>query len=236
MVKPAAVAAVLLAVPALALSACSPNQNPSTAQGTAPSVWTGSPAPGASSTPASTTASGSEGTSRKLTAKLATPDGKQAATATFEFSGGFATVTVETVGGDILAPGFHAMHIHAVGKCEANSVAPPGPGTPPPPGDFLSAGGHFQVPGKPVPPHSGDLSSLQVRGDHTARLVTTTDSFTADELLAGAGTAIIIHEKSDNFANIPPRYTQGDGTTGPDAETLATGDAGKRLACGVITG
>ncbi|MDT5011534.1 MAG: superoxide dismutase, Cu-Zn family [Mycobacterium sp.] len=233
MVKPAAVAAVLLAVPALALTACSPNQNPSTVTGTTPSVWTGSPAPGASSTSASTTASSAaEGSSRKLTAKLATPDGRQAATATFEFSGDFATVTVETTGGDVLAPGFHALHIHSVGKCEANSVAPTGGA----PGDFLSAGGHFQVPGKPMPPHSGDLSSLQVRGDHTARLVTTTDSVTADELLAGAGTAIIIHEKSDNFANIPPRYTQGDGTTGPDAESLATGDAGKRVACGVITG
>jgi Cu-Zn family superoxide dismutase len=64
--------------------------------------------------------------------------------------------------------------------------------------------------------------------------VTTTDSFTAEDLLGGAGTAIIIHEKSDNFANIPPRYTQADGTTGPDKDTLATGDAGARLACGVI--
>jgi Cu-Zn family superoxide dismutase len=232
MVKPAAVAAVLLAVPALALSACSPNQNASNTPGTTPSVWTGSPAPGPSSTAVSTTESAPAGASRKLTAKLATPDGKQVATATFEFTGDFATVTVETTGGDTLAPGFHGLHIHSVGKCEANSVAPTGG----PPGDFLSAGGHFQVPGKPMPPHSGDLSSLQVRGDHSARLVTTTDSVTANELLANAGTAIIIHEKSDNFANIPPRYTQADGTTGPDADTLATGDAGKRVACGVITG
>jgi Cu-Zn family superoxide dismutase len=232
MVKPAAVAAVLLAVPALALTACSPNQNPSNVQGTTPSVWTGSPPPGGSTTSVSTTASGTPGASRKLTAKLAGPDGRQVANATIEFSGGFATVTVETTGGAVLPAGFHGFHIHAVGKCEANSVAPAGG----PPGDFLSAGGHFQVPGKPSPPHSGDLSSLQVRGDQSARLVTTTDSFTADELLAGAGTAIIIHEKADNFVNIPPRYTQADGTTGPDAETMATGDAGKRLACGVITG
>ena len=161
MVKPAAVAAVLLAVPALALSACSPNQNASTTPGTTPSVWTGSPAPGASSSTASTPASGSAGAARKLTAKLATPDGKPAATATFEFADGFATVTVETTGGDTLAPGFHALHVHSVGKCEANSVAPAGG----PPGDFLSAGGHFQVPGKPVHPASGDLSSLLVRSD-----------------------------------------------------------------------
>ncbi len=39
---------------------------------------------------------------------------------------------------------------------------------------------------------------------------------------------------ADNFANIPPRYTQKNGTPGPDQETMATGDAGKRVACGVI--
>ena len=68
-------------------------------------------------------------------------------------------------------------------------------------------------------------------------LVTTTDAFTEDDLLAGQKTAIIIHENADNFANIPPeRYNQVNGTPGPDETTMATGDAGKRVACGVITG
>ena len=67
--------------------------------------------------------------------------------------------------------------------------------------------------------------------------MTTTDAFTAEDLLAGAKTAIIIHEKADNFANIPPeRYQQVNGTPGPDETTMATGDAGKRVACGVISG
>jgi Cu-Zn family superoxide dismutase len=226
MLKPAAVAIALLAVPALALSACSPNQNPSSSPGTPPPVWTGSTSPSASPTQAP------EGNGQKLTAQLSTPDGKPVATATFDFSGSFATLTVETVGDGILTPGFHGMHIHAVGKCEANSVAPTGG----PPGDFLSAGGHFQVPGHTTHPASGDLSSLEVRSNGAAKLVTTTDAFTAAQLLAGPGTAIMIHANSDNFANIPDRYTQSDGTVGPDAETMATGDAGKRVACGVITG
>ena len=124
------------------------------------------------------------------------------------------------------------MHIHSVGKCEANSVAPTGGA----PGDFLSAGGHFQAPGHSAHPASGDLASLQVRGDGSATLQTTTDAFTEDDLLAGAKTAIMIHEDADNFANIPPeRYQQVNGTPGPDEMTMATGDAGKRVACGVIT-
>ncbi len=65
------------------------------------------------------------------------------ATANFEFTNGYATVTIETTAVGVLTPGFHGVHIHTVGKCEPNSVAPTGGA----PGDFLSAGGHFQVAG-----------------------------------------------------------------------------------------
>jgi Cu-Zn family superoxide dismutase len=44
------------------------------------------------------------------------------------------------------------------------------------------------------------------------------------------GRALIVHAGPDNYANIPTRYAAG----GPDAATLATGDAGGRAACGVI--
>jgi superoxide dismutase, Cu-Zn family len=84
-------------------------------------------------------------------------------------------------------------------------------------------------------PPSGDLTSLEVRSDGSALLTTTTDAFTAQDLLAGEKTALIIHEKPDNFANIPTdRYQQKNGATGPNEVTLSTGDAGKRVACGVI--
>jgi Cu-Zn family superoxide dismutase len=231
MLKPVAAAAVF-AVPVVALSACSPNEPVATSPGTTPSVWTGSPSP---------TASPSEGhggdstppaaPGQKLSAQLKSHDGATVATADIDFTGGYATITVQTTTAGQLAPGFHGLHIHSVGKCEANSVAPTGGA----PGDFLSAGGHFQKAGHTTHPATGDLTSLQVRQDGTAKLVTTTDAFTAEDLLAGAKTAIIIHEKADNFANIPPeRYQQVNGTPPPDAETLATGDAGKRVACGVI--
>jgi superoxide dismutase, Cu-Zn family len=226
-------AAAFFAVPVVALSACSPNEPVATSPGTTPSVWTGSPSPSAS--PGEGESGHGQGQAavkgEKLTAQLKLADGTTVATADIEFAGGFATVTVETTTPGKLTPGFHGLHIHAVGKCEANSVAPTGGA----PGDFNSAGAHFQKAGHTGHPASGDLASLQVRQDGTAKLVTTTDAFTAEDLTGGAKTAIIIHEKADNFANIPPeRYQQVNGAPPPDETTLATGDAGKRVACGVI--
>jgi len=208
------------------VSACSSPQHASTTPGTTPAVWTGSPAPSG--------ASGTEGQSsapQSLTTHLKAPDGTQIATAKFDFNNGYATITIATTGVGQLAPGFHGVHIHKVGKCEANSVAPTGGA----PGDFLSAGGHLQVPGHSGEPASGDLTSLEVRKDGSGMLVTSTDAFAVDDLLTGAKTAIIIHADADNFGNIPPdRYRQTNGTPGPDATTMSTGDAGKRVACGVI--
>jgi len=222
---------VLLAAPVAALSACAPSEPVATETGTAPAIWTGSPAPAA---PAGHGESSSPETSTgdTVTAQLKDAGGNQVAAATIEFKDGFATVTVQTTGTGKLTPGFHGLHIHTVGKCEANSVAPAGGA----PGDFLSAGGHFQTSGHTGHPDSGDLASLQVREDGSAMLVTTTDAFVKSDLLAGDGTAIMIHADSDNFANIPPeRYQQvAGGAAGPDDVTLATGDAGKRVACGVI--
>jgi superoxide dismutase, Cu-Zn family len=177
-----------------------------------------------------TTSEAAPAGTERLTAQLKTPDGSPVANATLDFANGFARVTVETTESGVLSPGFHGMHIHQVGKCEADSVAPTGGD----PGNFLSAGGHFQAPGHTGHPASGDLTSLEVRSDGSAELVTTTDAFSAQDLLAGEGTALMIHESEDNFANIPDRYTQPGGAKGPDQDTLATGDAGGRVACGVI--
>ncbi|BBY59067.1 superoxide dismutase[Cu-Zn] [Mycolicibacterium sarraceniae] len=243
MVKPVSpvrtAAAVLFVTPVVLLSACSPNEPIASQPGTTPAIWTGSPAPAAAGEePHGSPEAGhgapqaSAGHGDTLSAQLKTADGTQVAAATFDFENGFATVTVQTTGAGKLTPGFHGLHLHSVAKCEANSVAPAGGA----PGDFLSAGGHFQASGHTGHPASGDLASLQVREDGTAMLVTTTSAFTKDDLLAGKGTAIIIHADADNFANIPPeRYQQTNGgAPGPDETTMATGDAGKRVACGVI--
>lgn len=190
--------AALLSIPVVAIAACSSPQHASTQPGTTPPVLSGAPA---SSTTSSASPSG-----QALAAALKAPDGRQVATATFDFTDGYITVTVKTDTPGILAPGFHGMHVHQVGKCEPNSVAPTGG----PPGNFLSAGGHYQAPGHTGKPESGDLTSLEVRQDGSAYLVTTTDAFTRDDLLGGTRTALMLHGPQD------------------------TDKAMERVACGVI--
>ena len=175
-------AAVVVGLPVLALTACSPGQNPSSEPGTTPEVKTAAPAP------VSSEAVGAPG-GESLTAHLKAADGRDVATATFDFAGGYITVTVKTLSGCILLPGFHGLHVHEIGKCEPNSVAP----IPGPPGNFLSAGGHLQAPGHTEKPESGNLTSLEVRQDGSAYLVTTTDTFTRDDLVGPNKAALIVH-------------------------------------------
>jgi Cu-Zn family superoxide dismutase len=179
-------AALLLSLPVVAMAACSSPQHASTQPGTTPPVHNEPLQSSATSSPAPSGDS--------LAAQLKAPDGRQVATATFEFTNGYVTVTVKTDTPGILAPGLHGMHVHAIGKCEPNSVAPTGG----PPGNFLSAGGHYQAPGHTGKPESGDLSSLDVRRDGSAFLVTTTDAFTRDDLLAGNRTALMLHGPQDS--------------------------------------
>jgi superoxide dismutase, Cu-Zn family len=205
-----------LATSVALVSACSSPQHASSVPGTTPAIWTGSPAPaGASGTEAAQPVP-------SLSTHLRTPDGTEVATAKFDFSNGYATVTIATSGQGLLAPGFHGVHIHKVGKCEPNSVGPNGGAS----GDFLSAGEHFQARGHTSQPPSGDLSVLQVRRDGVGMLVTTTDAFTLDDLTTGEKTAIIIHAGADNMPN--------GGMASSDQMPMSTGDAGKRVACGVI--
>ncbi|WP_264075155.1 superoxide dismutase family protein, partial [Mycolicibacter minnesotensis] len=136
-------AAACFAVPALVLTACSSPEQPATSPGTTPSIWTGSPSPAAppGEHGGGHGGTGGEAAGETLTADLKNAEGTTVATAQIAFSGNYATVTVETAAPGELAPGFHGLHIHSVGKCEPNSVAPAGGA----PGDFNSAGGHLQV-------------------------------------------------------------------------------------------
>src|ERR1700744_4412731 len=164
-----------------------------------------------SSQPATSTSS-SQSNAGKMTTQLKSTDGNVVANATFEFTNGYATVTVEAGPNQVLSPGFHALMVHSVGHCVANSTAPTGGST----GDFESAGDVYQAPNHTGNPASGDLTALQVRPDGAAKLVTTTSAFTAADLRNSLGTALILH--------------QGPGNLGASAMD----EAGKRVACGVI--
>jgi superoxide dismutase, Cu-Zn family len=158
-------------------------------------------------------------------ARLATPQGQQVGTVTFAVNGSVVTVTAQVEG---LPAGFKGFHVHSIGKCEPNS---PNPTDPSKVGDFLSAGGHLGSATAAHPGHQGDLTALEVRGDGSAELVTSTDAFDMDSVLDADGSAVMVHAGPDNFGNIPTRYAP----TGPDADTQATGDSGGRAACGVVT-
>lgn len=131
-----------------------------------------------------------------------------------------------------LDPGFYGFHVHEIGECEPESQAPDDPNNT---GDFLSAGSH--IAGEEDanhPEHAGDLPTLLVKEDGTAQMSVVTDRLDASQLMDFDGSAVMIHADADNFANVPDRYL-GDETE-PDEDTLSTGDAGDRLACGVIEG
>jgi len=115
-----------------------------------------------------------------------------------------------------LPPGYHGFHVHAVGKCE-------GPA-------FTSAGGHFNPAGRNHPEHAGDLPALLVNADGSGWMTFHTVRFKLNDLFDADGSALIIHGAPDNYAHIPDRYRPA-----PDSGTLGTGDAGARIACGVIT-
>lgn len=215
---------LVLAGGVVLLGACSSPEHVSSVPGTTPAIWTGSPSPSAAKA-----AEPGPATAPSIITHLKAPDGTQVATATFEFNNGYATVTIETTANGVLTPGFHDMHIHKVGKCEPNSVAPTGGA----PGDFLSAGDHFQAPGHTGEPASGALPSLQVRQDGSGTLMTTTDAFAMQDLLTGQKTAIIIHAGAASSANAPSG-SNNQTNPGPNDMTMSTGDPGKRVACGVI--
>jgi Cu-Zn family superoxide dismutase len=141
---------------------------------------------------------------------IKTSTGDDAGTASFRESrdGKQLTITLKLKG---LPFGDHAVHIHQNPVCDAP--------------DFKTAGGHFNPDGKqhgtmnPMGHHNGDLPQNVVVGeDHTGTATFKVDYLT---LAPGAptsvlGHSIMVHEKAD------------------DMKTDPTGNAGNRIACGVI--
>jgi Cu-Zn family superoxide dismutase len=146
-------------------------------------------------------------------ANLVNQSGAPVGVVVFTQQGPYVRVQAEVNG---IPAGFHGFHVHTVGACDAST-------------QFMSAGGHFNPGSVSHSDHAGDMPSLYANMDGTASMTFTTDRYTVADLFDADGSAVIVHADKDNFANIPARY----GVT-PDEMTLATGDSGARIACGVL--
>jgi Cu-Zn family superoxide dismutase len=143
-------------------------------------------------------------------------------------------VSLDVPEGTTAEESFHGFHIHANDDptngegCMADPKAPSSTW-------FTSADDHLKAPGEHHGDHIGDLYSLYLNRDGTAHARFTIDRVDPSDL---PGRAVVFHADPDNFANIPIGTAPDLYTPNSDAalaETRSSGNAGDRIACGVIT-
>lgn len=111
-----------------------------------------------------------------------------------------------------LPSGDHAFHVHAVGECR-----PP----------FTSAGGHFNPTNRqhgiknPAGMHSGDMPNITIPESGSVQFEVLNTAISLEEGGNGVfdedGAALVVHADADDYKSDP------------------AGNAGARIACGVIT-
>lgn len=148
-------------------------------------------------------------TSRVGQATLVYANGAPAGTIQLLESGNRLRITAAIAG----APqGVHGFHLHETGSCERP--------------DFKSAGGHLNPEGKdhgsldPDGAHLGDLPNLVVSASGTGTIDAMISAERENALRAifdGDGTAVVLHAGADDYKSDP------------------SGDAGARIACGVLS-
>jgi len=146
----------------------------------------------------------------KKVVELKDAKGESVGTATLQNKGSGVRLKMDLKG---LPPGEHVAHFHQNAKCDAP--------------DFKSAGPHFNPESKkhglqnPEGHHAGDLPNFTVKADGKAKVSLVSKDVTLGEgshsLFSNGGTALVIHAKAD------------------DMKTDPAGNAGDRIACGLIT-
>lgn len=142
----------------------------------------------------------------KATAAMKDTEGNSVGTVAFE-QGAQGTVVHARL--TDLEPGTHAFHLHETGKCEAP--------------DFTSAGDHYnptdQAHGFFADDgyHAGDLPNIHVSESGTLEIEFFSEQLKLDDdMFDTDGSSLVIHTGSDDYRTDP------------------AGDAGERVACGVI--
>jgi superoxide dismutase, Cu-Zn family len=129
---------------------------------------------------------------------------------------------------------FHALHIHA------NDDPSNGEGCvadPDEPADtwFTSADGHMTSKDQGHGAHDGDLPSILLDNNGKASLGFDSSRFTIADL---ENRVVIVHVGPDNYGNIPVGDEEEQYSPNSDSateKTAGTGNAGDRMACGVIS-
>ena len=134
-----------------------------------------------------------------------TQGGNVSGTVTFTKVNGGVHVVADVEG---LTPGEHGFHVHEFGDCSAP--------------DATSAGGHFNPDGNlhagpgAKHRHEGDLGNITADANGKAHYDVVDTQLSFDGRHSIIGRSVIVHEKAD------------------DLKTQPTGNAGARVACGVI--
>ncbi|MGN7309573.1 superoxide dismutase family protein [Alkalicoccobacillus gibsonii] len=163
----------------------------------------------------------SEGNEPEASAELMSDEGNSVGMVDFILSPDGKLFVEATVNG--MEPGYHGFHLHEAPSCEHDHSN----------GAFTSAEGHYNPEGEDHGEHAGDFPPLYVNEDGTAQMTFSYDRLNVEDI-AGE-TSVMIHEGPDNFGHIPDRYQSSEqDESGPDEESLSTGDAGDRVACGVV--